>query len=150
MEIFSVLLAFCVGNSSVTGEFLTQRPVTRCFDVFFDLRRNKRLSKQSWGEWFETPSCSLWHHCNDTQFLEILDAMMLMWHHGIENKRSYQNIPYVCSDMTVCWGWSPRYHLANIRIPIIQIRRSHVPLIFRTQLYIYLERLSCWNGPGDM
>ena len=26
---------------------------------------NKRLSKQSWGWWFETPSCSLWRHCND-------------------------------------------------------------------------------------
>ena len=25
---------------------------------------NKRLSKQSWGWWFETPSCSLWRHCN--------------------------------------------------------------------------------------
>ena len=24
---------------------------------------NKRLSKQSWGWWFETPSCSLWRHC---------------------------------------------------------------------------------------
>ena len=25
---------------------------------------NKRLSKHSWGWWFETPSCSLWRHCN--------------------------------------------------------------------------------------
>ena len=41
-----------------------QRPVLRSFDVFFDLRLNKRLSKQSWGWWFETPSRSLWHHCN--------------------------------------------------------------------------------------
>ena len=51
----------------VTGprEFLTQRPVTRNFDVFFDLRLNKRLSKQPWGCWFETPSWSLWRQCND-------------------------------------------------------------------------------------
>ena len=28
------------------------RPVTRNFDIFFDLRPNKRLSKQSWGWWF--------------------------------------------------------------------------------------------------
>ena len=27
---------------------------------------NKRLSKQSWGWWFETPSRWLWHHCNET------------------------------------------------------------------------------------
>ena len=41
-----------------------QRPVTRSFDVFFDLRLNKRLSKQSWGWWSETPSRPLWHHFN--------------------------------------------------------------------------------------
>ena len=37
----------CEGNSRVTGEFPAQRPVTRSFDAFFDLRLNKRLSKQS-------------------------------------------------------------------------------------------------------
>ena len=38
--------ALCAGNSLVTGEFPAQRAVTRSFDVFFDLRLNKRLSKQ--------------------------------------------------------------------------------------------------------
>ena len=65
METFSVLLAICAGNSPVPGEFLAQRPVTQNFDVFFDLRLNKRLSKQSWGWWFETLSRRLWRHCND-------------------------------------------------------------------------------------
>ena len=65
METFSALPAFCVGNSPVTGEFLTQRPVTRSFDVFFDLHLNKRLRKQSWGWWFETLSFALWRHCNE-------------------------------------------------------------------------------------
>ena len=65
METFSALLAICAGNSPVPGEFPTQRPVTRSFDVFFDLRLNKRLSKQSWGWWFETPSRPLWRHRND-------------------------------------------------------------------------------------
>ena len=65
METFSALLALCAGNSSVTGEFPSQRPMTQSFDVFFDLRLNKRLSKQSSGWWFETPSRQLWHHCND-------------------------------------------------------------------------------------
>ena len=46
MESFSVLLAICAGNSRTTGEFPAQRPVTQSFDVFFDLRLNKRLSKQ--------------------------------------------------------------------------------------------------------
>ena len=62
METFSALLAICAGNSPVTGEFPAQRPVTRSFDVFFDLRLNKRLSKQSRGWWFETPSRPLWRH----------------------------------------------------------------------------------------
>ena len=48
----------------VPGEFPTQRPVTRSFDVYFDLRLNKRLSKQSWGWWFETPSLPLCRHSN--------------------------------------------------------------------------------------
>ena len=50
--------------SPVTGEFPSQRSVTRSFDFFFDLRLNKRLSKHSWGWWFESPLCSLWCHCN--------------------------------------------------------------------------------------
>ena len=41
MEVFSTLLAICVENSPVLGEFPAQRPVTRSFDVFFDLRLNK-------------------------------------------------------------------------------------------------------------
>ena len=64
METFSASLAICVGNSPVTGEFPKQGPVTRSFDVFFDLRLNKRLSKQSWGWWFETPPRLLWRHSN--------------------------------------------------------------------------------------
>ena len=64
METFAALLAICAGNSPVPGEFPTQRPVTRSFDVFFELRLNKRLSKQSWGWWFETLSRPLWRHRN--------------------------------------------------------------------------------------
>ena len=52
------------------GEFTGPRwiPHTEASDTelwcFFDLRPNKRLSKQWWGWWFETPSCPLWRHCN--------------------------------------------------------------------------------------
>ena len=59
---FYALLALYAGNSPITGEF-PSRPL--CFGVFFDLRLNKRLGKQSWRWWFETPSCSLWRHYND-------------------------------------------------------------------------------------
>ena len=65
METFSALLAICAGNSPVPGEFPAQRPVTRSFDVFFDLRRIKGLNKQSRGWWSETLSRPLWRHSND-------------------------------------------------------------------------------------
>ena len=64
METFSALLAIRAGNSPVPGEFPAQKPVTRGFDVLFDLRPNKRLSKQSRGWWFVTPSRPLWRHRN--------------------------------------------------------------------------------------
>ena len=67
METFSALLALCAGNSRVTCDFPSQTAVTRSFDVFFDKRLDKRLSKQSrrWG--FETLSSPLWRHCNDVR-----------------------------------------------------------------------------------
>ena len=37
---------FVRGEFTGPGEFPAQWPVTRSFDVFFDLRLNKRLSKQ--------------------------------------------------------------------------------------------------------
>ena len=62
-NIFRVTGPLC-GEFTGPGEFPTQRPVTRSFDVYFDLRLNKRLSKQPWGWWFETPSWSLWRQRN--------------------------------------------------------------------------------------
>ena len=94
METFSALLAFCAGNSPVTGEFPTQRPMMRSFGVFFVLSLNKRLSKQSWGWWFETPSrplwcrhcsiariiwCPLWRHCNVLNQLPISISVGVLW-----------------------------------------------------------------------
>ena len=62
-NIFRVSGPLC-GKFTGPGEFPIQRPVTRSFGVFFDPRLNKRLSKQPWGWWFETPSWSLWRQCN--------------------------------------------------------------------------------------
>ena len=47
METFSALLVICAGNSPVAGEFPTQRPVTQCFDVFFDLRLNEQTNGEA-------------------------------------------------------------------------------------------------------
>ena len=71
METFSAILAICAGISPLTGELPAQRPVTRSFDVFSDLRLNKRLSEQSRGWWFETPSRPWWRHINDQSILSI-------------------------------------------------------------------------------
>ena len=70
METFSASLALCAGNSPHKG------PVTPSFDVFFDLRLNEWLSKQSWGWWFYTPSCPLWRHCieGNVAFGEHIEA----------------------------------------------------------------------------
>ena len=79
MKTISALLAMCAENSPVTGEFPAQRPVTQSYDVFFDLRQNKRLSKQSWGWWFETLSHPLWRHRNQQQ-TSVTEGDYFMWH----------------------------------------------------------------------
>ena len=71
METFSALLALCAGNSPVTYELPTQRPVPRSFNIFVDLRLNKRLSKQWLYWWFETPSRPLWRHYNGLNTIYI-------------------------------------------------------------------------------
>ena len=72
IETFCASLVLCEGNPPVTGVFPSWKPVMRSYDVFFDLRLNKRLSKQSLCRWFETQSRSLWHHCNAFSFLVLL------------------------------------------------------------------------------
>ena len=70
-NIFRVTGPLC-GEFTGPGEFPTQRPVTRSFDVFFDLRPNKRLSKQWRGWWFETLSLPFWRHRNEKQIVELV------------------------------------------------------------------------------
>ena len=75
MKAFSALLALCEGNPPVTS----QRPVTRSTDFFFfHLRTNKGLSNQTRRRWFETPSRSLWCHCNRNN--------LVIWHHLIPSQ----------------------------------------------------------------
>ena len=98
METFSALLALCAGNSPVTGEFSTQRPVTRSFDIFFNLRLNIRLSKQSWGWWFEMPLHPLWRRCNE----ESCSHSILN-----ENITPHCNMKFVFDRyLSRCWWWN--------------------------------------------
>ena len=77
METFSALLTICAGNSPVPGAFPAQRPVTRSFDVSFDLHPHKPLSKQWWGWWYETLSCPLWRHGNEYATVTVLARLII-------------------------------------------------------------------------
>ena len=92
METFSALLSLCEGNSLVTGQFHSQRPVTQSFDAFFDLRLNKRLNKPLRRHWFETPSPFLWRYCND---LAPTKHQAIIWTNG-ENDH-WRHLPYTFS-----------------------------------------------------
>ena len=131
METFSALLAICVGNSPVPGEFPAQRRVTRSFDVFFDLCLNKRLSKQWWGWWFEMPSCPLWHHCNDpgTIWPHICSAailfgerMLWLWHYddvimgAIASQITSLTIVY----STIYWGSDQSKHQSSASLAFVR------------------------------
>ena len=120
METFSALLAICAGNSPVPGEFPTQRPVRRSFDVYFDLRPNKRLSKQSWGWWFETQSRPLWRHRNEWLCKDYMPLRLSSLY------VCYSRV-YVCS----CGPWwtSNKSYCSRIEISII---------IYNAIVYIYL------------
>ena len=110
VETFSALLAFCAGNSPVPGEFPSPRPVTRSFDIFFDLWLNKRLSKQSWGWWFETPSCSLWRHCNVAcQLVRLREWLMVMWQACIY----IESVLPIRGDTQVPWNMQLRKNIPN-------------------------------------
>ena len=92
------------------GEFPAQRPVTRSLDVFFDLRLNKRLSKQSWGWWFETLPRPLWRHSNglNQQLSKKLDAGDLRRH-----RADYDVI------VMVAVLYRTKYRLPRIAIPLV-------------------------------
>ena len=110
METFSALLALCAGNSPVPGEFPAQRPVTRSFDVFFDLRLYKRLGKQSWGWWLETLSRPLGRHRNATYIFMLTVCRPLPdWQIQIEKH------------------WSPQFYYSVQIISVLTIK----PIDFR-------------------
>ena len=141
METFSALLTICAENSPVPGEFPAQRPVTRNFDVFFDLRLNKRLSKQWWGWWFETLSHPLWRHRN-----AFLGLDELFW-------RKWQ--PFSRRDLQMHFEWKLMYFGLNFTECHFQRLNSwsagfdhpiHWP-IYASPCFIDLQlNLTAWHG----
>ena len=115
METFFALLALCAGNSPITGEFTAQRPVTRSFDVFFDLCLNKRLSKQSWGWWFETLLRPLWRHCN----ARLLSLMARSW-------TCHLSLPDYMVPRSMDSSWISLFELRLTAHGIIDIKRTPI------------------------
>ena len=104
METLSMLLAICTGNSPISGEFSAQRPVTRALMFFFDLSLNKRLSKQSSGWWFETPSRLLWCHCN-VQMIYIMTDVVILLKSKIEDNMWYVGANDISTNTTTIRRW---------------------------------------------
>ena len=121
MESFSALLAICAGNSPVPGEFPTQRPVTRSFDVFFDLHPNKRLNKHWWGWWFETPSCPLWRHYSDISWwfcdLETLSPLAALCE-GKPRVTGVFHSQRVSDAVFWCFLWSDLWQAVEQRVHV--------------------------------
>ena len=138
METFSALLAICAGNSPVPGEFPAHRPVTRSFGVFFDLRLNKRLSKQSWGWWFETLPRPLWRHNNGNFGFWIVTRKISIWRQGT---CTLTQQCYICHfDNFQCSQWR-------------QFRQNGIfvqmPCLFYNCSYMYIHLLGILSG-ADM
>ena len=103
-NLFSTLLALCEGNSPVTGEIPSQRTVTRSFDIFFDLRLNKRLRKTT-----ETPV--IWRHCAHYDVTVMFESSS--WENKINFFRWKQRTRAVVTEQThndvMKWKHFPRY-----------------------------------------
>ena len=151
METFSALLALCAENSSVTGEFLSQRPVTRSSDAFFDLHLNKRLSKLSWGWWFETPSRPLWRHCN-TRITRPMPWLLMPWLlalPGYDERPRYWQRPIGRS--LVCTRKVFKY-LCHFSMDVWYEMHIHTylfPLIFRAYIIQYWPSLGVLHRLND-
>ena len=107
----SALLAFCERDPPVIGGFPSWRLATRSFDVFFELRLNKRLGKQSKRRWFQTLSCSLWRYCNANDLL----VGGLVW---------YQKY-------TLCWH-KEKWWASMYVIPVLSILKVHIEWTFES------------------
>ena len=98
-NIFRVTGPLC-GEFTGPGEFPAQRPVTRSFDVFFNLRPNRGLRKHSWGWWFKTPSHSLWRHCNDI-LPKLPPLCVVMRKQGLATLNIYK--AFLCGSAYISW-----------------------------------------------
>ena len=125
-KLFPCYMPFVTGNPLVTGGFPSQRPVTQSFDVFCDLRLNKRLGKQSRRWWFDTPSRSLWRQCNDEDTIMLIILYMKLtyfdyfWYFQCAH-RSYHL-------KGECLFWAQRF--MNYRTDGCKVKSKHKPVVY--------------------
>ena len=138
METFSALLAICAGNSPVPGEFPTQRPVTRSFDVFFDLRLNKRLSKQWWGWWLETLSR---HYEVIVMIHKGQRAMSINSNYILSfKKKYYKKHCQINWSLLISWATLQYFMVVIDMFPSFWNKHFHA--------YLNLVLRTCWCGHG--
>ena len=105
------------------------------FDVFFDQRPNKRLSKQSWGWWFEMQSLLFWRHCNVSQLCDISNCQS----RGFDSSQDRtirrligywngdQNISRVHNGMPSEGRFKKTYELLNLRdLKFSRVNKIHI------------------------
>ena len=145
-NIFRVTGPLC-GEFTGPGEFPTQRPVTRSFDVYFDLRLNKRLSKQPWGWSFETLSWSLWRQCNakGTPNGWIMGVVGYAWkfHYGVIKWKLFPRYWSLCGELPVTRSFDVFFELRLIKWLSKQWGRQ----LFETpshSLWRHCNEIACW------
>ena len=135
-------MVLCVGTSPVSGEFPSQRPVTRGFETFFDLRLNKRLCKQTRHRWFETLSRSLWCHCN--VFISIRLALTIETIHGAKYLVLYPNLA------KILYNWSAPCVVYNFVFISIRLALTIETIHGAKYLVLYpnlVKILYNWSAP---
>ena len=131
-NIFGVTGPLC---GEFTDDSPSERQVTRSFDVFFDLRLNERLSKQSWGWWFETPSRPLWRHANGASHLEwyliskiqieIINSLT-HWRFEWNYRQVIFNLILLIDEWGISWGIVLRWMSLNRKSILMQIMACYL------------------------
>ena len=148
-NIFRVTGHLC-GEFTGPGEFPAQRPVTRSFDVFFDPRLNKRLSKQSWGWWFETLSCQLWRHCNVNKFEGsfVAHEVLIMGSKVVKSYKVRRKIRNIASTQSahyilIVFTWPS---MSKLAMSVISFVLSSFCINFGREIYAPIsQHQSYWN-----
>ena len=108
-------------NPPVTGGFPPHRPVTRSFYVCFELRFNKRFGKRSRRRWFDTPSHSLWRHCNGDISCTCIDAKYTAYATSGDNIHEayhwHSRVTSQCSAIALQWRHNGRGGVSNHQSP---------------------------------